>query len=248
MEKLNNNLIGGKAKGLGFLDSMNYNTPKWISLDITHFNEFLSNVSKFDLDKFYSHTQWNDHLVKDLDKINNCLNNSDLSSKTKEYVKLKFNELGGKYGVAIRSSMLVEDGNNFSFAGIFNTHLFVKSYEECLKAIKSIWMSTFSIHSIKYALKNKINLNKLKMGIIIQVMINPEYSGILFTKDPLTGENKFIVSWIKGTGDKLVSGQEVGELLIFDPNNKRDQVAPIFPIYKLINYFFSSITFTWTVK
>lgn len=107
--------------------------------------------------------------------------------------------------LAIRSSALGEDGKAHSFAGIFESVLNVpsNSTQDIKKAIRKVIASSKSLKTKSYS-----QLKGPQMGIIIQEMIQPVYSGVAFT-DSLTedGKNAILIEFTSGLGDKLVSGK-----------------------------------------
>jgi len=216
--------IGGKAEGLKLINNCGCLTPKWISLDTSHFESFIIRLPQDVLEKLNTSNLLEQDIFKYSKLIQKELRKVEIPIETKEYLKKYLKDLMGKNGVAVRSSMISEDNIKFSYAGIFKSILFVKSFKKCLKAIKDVWISSFSEHAIKYSLLNNIKIKDIKMGIIIQKMINPLYSGVLFTKDPLTGEDRKIINFTKGTSNKLVSGEVSGETIIIEdgkiPNSK----------------------------
>jgi len=107
--------------------------------------------------------------------------------------------------LAIRSSAQGEDGSNQSFAGIFETVLDVDAgnIDAVLKAINDVAQSVNSQKTASYA-----DDSDRKMGIIIQEMIQPVFAGVAFT-DALAenGDNVLLIEFVRGLGDKLVSGR-----------------------------------------
>lgn len=100
---------------------------------------------------------------------------------------------------SVRSSATIEDGDKYSFAGMFNTYLDVK-YDDLIKRIKEVKESVNSIQVKKYMEDN--NLNNANMAVVIQEFNNVDYSGIWFG----INENEGIYEYINDIGEKLVSG------------------------------------------
>ncbi|HEY9765752.1 MAG TPA: PEP/pyruvate-binding domain-containing protein, partial [Chroococcales cyanobacterium] len=114
----------------------------------------------------------------------------------------------GPFGgpVAVRSSAVGEDGKEHSFAGQFDTFLFVRGQEEVLQAIKRCWASAYSERAVAYRISHGLP-HDVRMAVVIQKMIDSEVSGVLFTADPITGNrNEMILSSTWGLGEGLVSG------------------------------------------
>jgi phosphoenolpyruvate synthase/pyruvate phosphate dikinase len=103
---------------------------------------------------------------------------------------------------AVRSSANTEDGDQFSFAGQFQSFLNVKGVDEVISAIMDVWKSANSSSLLKYMADNNIH-QTVKMGVIIQEMIDSVYSGVSFSKNPLTGLSEVIVEANLGLGDNI---------------------------------------------
>lgn len=93
--------------------------------------------------------------------------------------------------VAVRSSSIVEDLTDRSNAGIFRTVLNVVSIGRLIEAIREVWASS----------------DGQDMAVVIQKQIDPEIAGVLFSRDPLVGNNETIIEYVEGLGDRLVSGR-----------------------------------------
>ena len=53
-------------------------------------------------------------------------------------------------------------------------------------------------------------------------MIRPEYAGVLFTKDPLTGADRYVTEYIEGLGEDLVSGKADPKRISWLPGEKAE--------------------------
>lgn len=110
-------------------------------------------------------------------------------------------ESGKKYSV--RSSASIEDSTSYSFAGQFFTQLNVSGVESIVAAIEGVWKSVDSVNELDY-IKTVKSSHSIQMGVIIQEMVDPEYSGVVFTRNPLTGLDEVVVEAVEGLGDALV--------------------------------------------
>jgi rifampicin phosphotransferase len=105
--------------------------------------------------------------------------------------------LGAKK-LAVRSSGSAEDSGTNSFAGVFASVLHVDR-AGLEKAICDVLSSFGSAVAASYGADNA------QANIIVQRMIEPEYSGVLFTRDPACTSHS-LVELVEGTADALVSG------------------------------------------
>lgn len=109
---------------------------------------------------------------------------------------------------AVRSSSSVEDHVERSWAGRFSTSLSVQA-ADVLDALRTCWASLYSTEVLHYVLTNpSIDINDLRMAVLVQGMIDGDFSGVAFSIDPVTQESDIaVVEAIPGLGERLVSGQ-----------------------------------------
>lgn len=105
---------------------------------------------------------------------------------------------------SVRSSATLEDNPRHSFAGQFKTFLNVKGVAHILDSIRKVWDATKSNRITLYSEKSSIHLEKLKMAVIIQEMVEAETSGVAFTKNPMNGRDEVIIEAVNGLGDSLL--------------------------------------------
>jgi len=96
---------------------------------------------------------------------------------------------------AVRSSADCEDSVNRSHAGQFDSFLYVKKgeIEEKIKLVEN---------SAK-----KSNEKNIKISVIVQEMIRPDYSGVMFTANPINGKPETIIEAVKGDAKDLLAGK-----------------------------------------
>jgi rifampicin phosphotransferase len=108
---------------------------------------------------------------------------------------------------AVRSSATAEDLPTASFAGQQDTFLNVVGPAAILRQVSRCWASLFTERAVTYRLRNGIDHRQVRMAVVVQRMVVPRASGILFTADPVTGNRK--VATVEagfGLGEALVSG------------------------------------------
>ena len=112
--------------------------------------------------------------------------------------------LNPRTAYAVRSSANIEDDQQYSFAGQFKSILNVTGIEEIVAAIRSIWESTTAPAVQSYAKKMGIDPERLKMAVIIQEMVPPKFSGVSFSRNPITGMDETVVEAVTGSSDALL--------------------------------------------
>ena len=205
-EKISN--VGNKAKFLIEMKNNNFNVPDGFVVDSDTYSEEICN----------------NKLDKEITKCLNRLNKENISEISKEITALfdsfKFSNntinkieklLSENKLYAVRSSGTKEDLDNYSFAGQYQTFLNIKK-DDVLNKIIGCYKSMFSEVILSYFVNNNISIDYLKMSVIVQEMVPSEYSGICFTVDPISGNDKTMLIEVgEGLGENIVSGQNKPE-------------------------------------
>ena len=108
---------------------------------------------------------------------------------------------------AVRSSAVGEDGSSNSFAGQMESFLYVKP-EDIKVTIQHVINSANSDRIKFYREQNGLADEDIKVGVIVQEMINSDVSGVAFSTNPITGKrDEIVISSVFGLGEGLVSGE-----------------------------------------
>jgi len=139
--------------------------------------------------------------------------------------------IDGEVNYSVRSSANIEDESDCSFAGQFKTYLNVKGVESIVDKIEKIWISTEDQKPRTYHLNIVNEYKDLKMGIIIQEMVTPEFSGVVFTKNPINALNEIIIESVPGFCDSLVQDGITPDRWVYKwetwidkPDNQEDKI------------------------
>ncbi len=118
---------------------------------------------------------------------------------------------------AVRSSATAEDLPEASFAGQQETFLNIRGADAIIDRVRACMASLFTDRAIAYRARNDISHEEVAIAVVVQRMITPDVSGILFTADPQTG-NRHIASIEGGVGlgEALVSGDTTGDAVRVD--------------------------------
>ncbi len=141
----------------------------------------------------------------------NALADEKISVALKEEI-IKTLANGKKY--AVRSSANVEDFSEHSFAGQFQTDLNVKK-ENIYSSLLAVRQSARQENVKMYQQQVARETPEIKMNVIIQEMITPIYSGVIFTRSPITGLDEVLIETVPGTAAKLVQGQATPQSWIY---------------------------------
>ncbi len=111
--------------------------------------------------------------------------------------------LDSGFTLAIRSSANVEDSHSSSYAGQFETVLDVASIDEVLPALKTVVGSASAQNTRSYQ-QTRQDQRSIEMGVLVQAMVQPRYSGVVFSRNPVTGFDEVIIEAVEGSGAQLV--------------------------------------------
>lgn len=219
--------LGGKAANLYKLKSLDLSIPKWIVIKTTLMKHVLSGKMA-EINNIISHIDYNsiDSLNKSSEKIKHLILNQNIEEELIDFILLTARR-NFKHGtlLAVRSSVVDEDSKDNSFAGQMETFLNVKS-EDIIKYIKLVWSSAFSENALIYRYKKNILNDNIKCAVIIQEMVKPESSGIIFTRNPDNGNNESIISAVFGLGEGVVNNTVESDTFKV-PNNCHEYTSKI---------------------
>jgi len=110
--------------------------------------------------------------------------------------------LGGP--LAVRSSAVDEDGADASFAGQHLTLLNVRSADDMSDALNQVWWSANSDSAITY--RQRIGkFTRPSVGVVVQKLLDPVAAGVMFTRNPVTGDDERVIEASWGLGEAVVA-------------------------------------------
>ncbi len=209
---------GNKANSLIAMRKAGFPVPDGFVLDSSSFVAFIKGNNLEPL------------LKRDLAKgtgglSKETLRKIDEASFDEETIKELDNLLDSKKKYAVRSSCTKEDLGDLSFAGQYESFLFTKK-DNVIAKIKECYKSTYNKNIVAYCSKNNINLRSLRMAVVVQEMVDPDYSGICFTVDPMRGNDKtMLIEVAAGIGENLVSGHKAPEQYFYNWYNDKTTIT-----------------------
>lgn len=109
--------------------------------------------------------------------------------------------------VAVRSSATAEDLPDASFAGQQDSYLNVQGSNEIIEKIKECYASTFTDRAVYYRVNKGFEHLEVALSAVVQMMVFSHCSGVMFTVDIVTGNDKNVLieaAW--GLGEYVVQG------------------------------------------
>lgn len=203
-------IVGGKGANLGELRQAGFPVPPGFCVTTSVYDAVVGQSDR--MDSFYEelgllNVQANEEIRRLSQRMQQHISSLPIPDETIEDILGAWREMGDKPVVAVRSSATAEDLPTASFAGQQDTLLNVKGERQLFEAIRQCWSSLFSERAIAYRIKNGFDHRSVRLAVIVQRLIVPDVSGVMFTADPITGNRSIIsIDASFGLGEALVSG------------------------------------------
>jgi pyruvate,water dikinase len=208
--------VGGKGANLGELTHAGFPVPPGFCVTTAAYRDFVRTSGELDglLDALDRVPHEDLGTIGDLGgRIREHLRSLAMPPDIRSAVLAAWRQLGTGHAYAVRSSATAEDLPSASFAGQQDTFLNVRGEEPLLEAVKRCWASLFTDRAIAYRAKHGFRHRAVLLAVVVQRMVFPETSGIMFTADPITGRRKTVcIDASFGLGEALVAGLVTADL------------------------------------
>ncbi len=204
-------LVGGKGANLGELSRIEgIRVPDGFCVSIEAYKRIIGETSSINelLDQLsFLKAEERDKLAELSGEIRKVIEGTAIPQDVYDEITCRLSRLGENNAYAVRSSATAEDLPTASFAGQQDTYLNIIGKEAILKHISKCWASLFTERAVIYRLQNGFDHCKVHPSVVVQKMVFPQTSGILFTADPVTCNRKVLsIDAGFGLGEALVSG------------------------------------------
>ncbi|MCM3080938.1 phosphoenolpyruvate synthase [Brevibacillus invocatus] len=211
MEKTQLLLVGGKGLHLGELSKLEgIQVPEGFCVTTEGYQRAIEQNETYHalLDQLTMlKVQDRDQIAEISRKIRQTLMEIEIPHEVKKAVTHYHLQFGKEHAYAVRSSATAEDLSHASFAGQQDTYLNIIGKEAIMQHISKCWASLFTDRAVIYRMHNGFDHSQVTISVIIQRMVFPQASGILFTADPITSNRKLLsIDAGFGLGEALISG------------------------------------------
>ncbi len=211
IEKRHFLLVGGKGSNLGELSKIQgIQVPEGFCITTVGYRKALEKNEAFQalLDQLtVLNIEDRDQIGEISRKIRQIIMEVEIPPDVVKAVADYLSEYGDEHAYAVRSSATAEDLPHSSFAGQQDTYLNIIGVDAILQHISKCWASLFTDRAVIYRMQNGFDHAQVYLSVVIQKMVFPQASGILFTADPITSNRKIIsIDASFGLGEALVSG------------------------------------------
>lgn len=213
-------MVGGKGANLGEMYNAGFPIPDGFVVSSGAYFKFIYHNG---IDKVIKEeTEGLD--VEDTDQLNRAsmtIKNAILRGEIPEDIRRDiinaYSQLGAEPYVAVRSSATAEDLPTASFAGQQATFLNISGALDVVQAVKECWASLFEPRAIYYRTQNNFDHLKVGLAAIVQLMVESEVSGIMFTVEPVSEDYNLIsIEAGYGLGEAIVSGSITPDRYLVD--------------------------------
>lgn len=238
--RIGSDSLGGKGRGIAFIRTLlsrhnleekypdiHITIPSTVAIGTDEFDKF---ILENKLHKFAESTE----KISDKEIAKQFLK-GELSKDLKKKLSIVLKHF--KKPLAVRSSSLLEDSQNYPFAGMYSTYLLPnndenneKRLEKLCQAIKLVYASVFYKDAKSYIESTSAKSEEEKMAIIIQELIGNDYNGKFYPTFSGVAQsyNYYPVSYLKrdqgivsiavGLGNAVVGGEKVLRFSPYHPD------------------------------
>lgn len=204
-------LVGGKGLNLGRLSTIEgIKVPEGFCVSTVGYQKAIEKNEKYHilLDQLSMLNVDDREQIGEISrKLRQLLMEVEIPSDVVTAVTHYLSQLGEEQAYAVRSSATAEDLPHASFAGQQDTYLNIIGREAIMQHISKCWASLFMDRAVIYRMQNGFNHRQVYLSVIVQKMVFPQASGILFTADPMTSNRNLLsINASFGLGEALVSG------------------------------------------
>ena len=122
---------------------------------------------------------------------------------------------GGEPLVAVRSSVAIRGSSISSFPGLMDTYYYIRGYDEVVQKIKECISSVWTARAAFMRNHKKIDHSVAVIAPIVQLMVDSEISGVMFTANPMNSSiNEILINSCWGLGEMVVSGEGGTDLYV----------------------------------
>ena len=215
-------LVGGKASKLGELVRQGLPVPPGFVLTTEAYDAFVNEtVLKTELPAALAtiETDRPETIEAASLRIRKAFETAPFPPALQRELETAYEMFARQFGVrfcAVRSSATAEDLEGASFAGLQDTYLNITGTAQVVAAVRKCWGSLFTPRVLIYRHRKGFDQGAVRLAVLIQKMVDATVSGILFTRDPNTGENHMIVEAGWGLGEAIVGGEVTPDHYVID--------------------------------
>ncbi|MBU0681600.1 MAG: hypothetical protein KKD73_09280 [Proteobacteria bacterium] len=217
-------VIGGKGSNLAHLQRIGQPVPEWYGISTNLMGQIVGSSCGREIEEHLANLSPNASAEKVAGvsrQLIALVEATQLPKVTIDFLKRSHQELiPPDTFVSVRSSAVDEDSAGASFAGLHDSFLYIRDVDGVLDAVKKVWASAYTTRALMFRLENRFSLADIRIGVIVQKMVEATISGIMFTANPNSGNvREVLISSLYGAGEGIVSAGLDADLYIYNKKN-----------------------------
>ena len=203
-------IAGGKSLALARLHQSGFPVPKAVCITTDAYDAFISSTglrTRIQMEisrKDFSQMRWEEIWDAAL-RIRNFFLNTPMPPALEDQLREGLAPVFKNPMAAVRSSAPGEDERGTSFAGLHESFVNISGIDAVIDHVRLVWASLWSDAAMLYRKEIGLDVNKSKMAVLVQEMINGDRSGVIFTRNP-ANNNESVIESVHGLNQGLVDG------------------------------------------
>ncbi len=236
MRKKDSLIYGGKSANLGEMMNSkipNIVVPDGFTVPFYWYDKFMKDngfdkiIEDYTMDNDFVH---NPRIRKQkLEGFRKMIMEGKFDEGLKKEIIAKWKTQLGAKPVFVRSSSNAEDLPNFSGAGLYSSKENVVNEEQLINGVKYVWASLWNANAYDARVREYVAQDSVYMSALIQVGIDMDRGGVMFTVDPFDKENKNVVYISSGCGHNRIITDNRGmpEQVLVNPKSNTVSVMTL---------------------
>jgi pyruvate, water dikinase len=209
--------VGGKVASLAEMTAAGFSVPAAFGVSTEAFDEFMSAAGLVErIDAIRAGLDVDDVAAVDAAaaEIAALIEGAALPAAVDAEIRSAYAALEARAGagvpVAVRSSGVNEDLEGASFAGQYDTYLWVQGADDVVAKVRKCWAGLFNPAVLTYrpdGVDSSAEAELPGMAVGVQVMARARSAGVMFTLDPISGDrSRIVIESCWGLGEGVVKG------------------------------------------
>lgn len=209
-------LVGGKVASLAEMTAAGFSVPPAFGVSTEAFDEFMSAAGlAARIEEIRGGLDVEDvaAVEKAAAEIAAMIEAAELPDAVEAEIRGAYAELerrgGAEVPVAVRSSGVNEDLEGASFAGQYDTYLWVRGADDVVAKVRRCWAGLFNPAVLTYR-PDGVDSSATElpgMAVGVQEMARARSAGVMFTLDPISGDrSRIVIESCWGLGEGVVKG------------------------------------------
>jgi pyruvate,water dikinase len=215
LRKEDNEKVGKKCANLGELTRAGFRVPPGFALTLDAYAQFMKEsglIAK--IEQFFGPVHLDPNIAAGIAgyeeasrTIRKMVEEAKMPADIEAAIREHYEELCQRTGVAALP-VSTRSAGPASHPGQYETYLHIRGASEVVQHVKKVWSSTFNARSLIARARQNLPLAYDPIGVAVLKMVNAKAAGIMFTMNPVDGDQtKIYIESNWGLGESVVAGE-----------------------------------------